>query len=162
MKAINIRNRSQESTISTEPGLYRWYMPKGLVNMLNVPIHGCVYKEGLGYFVYVGIVKNMKQRLDWHISQRHTLSSIRSGFLSTLRQTLAALAHIPMDDEKTVNEIIDQMAIEYEVLPTKEDAEVLEKKVMKDFTLPLNIMHNDHPFRKELKRLRSVSKKKCV
>ena len=162
MKAIDLRTKSIKETISTSPGLYKWYMSKELALTLNVPLDNCLHDTILGYFVYVGIAKNIQQRLDWHVNQKHTQSTVKSGFLSTLRQTLSALAQVPMDDESTVNDIIDQMSVEFEICESKEKAESIEKETMKNYSLPLNIMHNKHPFVKELKRLRSISKKKAT
>jgi len=162
MQASTLRDKTILNTISTQPGIYKWYMSKDLAKALLVPIHECDYTDGLGYFIYVGIAKNMQQRLDWHVNQKHTQSTVKSGFLSTLRQTLSALAQVPMDDDSTVNNIIDQMSVEFEICESKEEAESIEKETMKNYSLPLNIMHNKHPFVKELKRLRSISKKKAT
>ncbi|DAB39947.1 MAG TPA: hypothetical protein CFH81_06950 [Sulfurovum sp. UBA12169] len=162
MLAETLRNKEVLNLISTDPGVYKWYMPQTLVDLLNVPMDGCEYKDGFGYFVYVGIAKNMRQRLDWHISQKHSKSSVKSGFLSTFRQTLCGLAKVPMDDEDTVNTIIDQMSIEFSLCTSKDEAESIEKEIIHSSTLPLNIMHNKHPFIKELKRLRSISKKLVI
>ncbi len=76
-----------------------------------------------------------------------------------LRQTLCGVSKVPMDDENTLNTIIDQMSIEFTICSSKEEAEVFEKKIIHNFILPLNIKHNKHPFVKELKQLRSLSKK---
>lgn len=159
MLAEQLRSKEVLNSISTQPGVYKWYMTQATANSLNIPIEGCEYKENFGYFVYVGIAKNMRQRLDWHISQKHSKSSVKSGFLSTLRQTLCGLAQVPMDDEATTNSIIDQMSIEFMLCSSKDEAESIEKEIIHNATLPLNIMHNTHPFVKELKRLRSISKK---
>jgi len=50
------------------------------------------------------------------------------------------------------------MSIEFSPYSSKE-ADFIEREVIHSSTLPLNIMHNKHPFVKELKRLRSISKK---
>ena len=159
MLAKILRNKEILNSVPTEPGVYKWYMPKPLAYSLSVPIEGCEYKEGSGYFVYVGIAKNMRQRLHWHISQKHSISSVKSGFLSTLRQTLCGIAKVPMDDENTANTIIDKMSIEFSICSSKNEAESIEQDIIYNCILPLNIMHNKHPFVKELKHLRSISKK---
>lgn len=159
MRAETLRDKEVLNLISTDAGVYKWYMPQTLVDLLSIPIDDCEYKDGFGYFVYVGIAKNMRQRLDWHISQKHSKSSVKSGFLSTFRQTLCGLAKVPMDDGDTVNNIIDQMSIEFSLCSSKDEAESIEREMIHSFTLPLNIKHNNHPFAKELKRLRGISKK---
>lgn len=162
MQAKTLRDKEALNLIPIDPGVYKWYMPQTLVEQLNIPIEGCAYKYNLGYFVYVGIAKNMRQRLDWHVSQKHSNSSVKSGFLSTFRQTLCGLAKVPMDDEQTVNSLIDQMSIEYSICISKEEAEFIEKEIINASILPLNIMHNTHPFVKELKRLRKISKELSI
>jgi len=160
MLGIEIRNIDTQKQISTQPGIYRWYMSEVLASQLNVPIEGCEYREDMGYMVYVGIAKSMRQRLVWHTTQKHLPSAVISGFLSTLRQTLAGLAKVPMDDTETVNSILDDMFVEFEYCVSKEEASQLEKGYFQITSLPLNIMGNSHPFGKELKRLRKESKNK--
>ncbi len=162
MRGIEIRSNDIQRDISTQPGIYRWYMSEILTSKLHVPIEGCEYKENIGYLVYVGIAKSMRQRLVWHTTQKHLPSAVRSGFLSTLRQTLAGLAKVPMDDTETVNSIIDDMFVEFEYYNSKEEASELEKEYFQTTSLPLNIMGNKHPFGKELKRLRKESKNKFM
>ena len=162
MRGIEIRNNNVQMSISKQPGIYRWYMSKYLVNKLNVPIEGCQYDDKFGYLVYVGIAKSMRERLVWHATQKHLPSAVRSGFLSTLRQTLSGLAKAPMDDTDTVNDIIDNMFVEFEYCASKDEALELEKEYFKTTSLPLNIMGNKHPFAKELKRLRKESKNKFM
>ncbi len=137
-------------------------MPSELAQELRVPVDGCQYVEDQGYLVYVGIAKSMRQRLVWHVTQKHLPSSVKSGFLSTLRQTLSGLARVPMDDTDTVDRIINQMFVEFEYCESKEEAHSIEKECFQTYVLPLNIMGNQHPFTKELKRLRKESKSKAL
>ena len=162
MKGNAIRDLHIQKQISTQAGLYRWFMPSVLVRELKVPIDDCEYVEGQGYLVYVGIAKSMRQRLIWHVTQEHRPSSVKSGFLSTLRQTLSGLARVPMDDTDTVNNIIDQMFVEFEYCDSKEVAHNIEKEYFETYVLPLNIMGNKHFFSKELKKLRKESKSKAI
>ncbi len=162
MQGIKVRDTAVQKQISTQAGFYRWFMPSELVKDLNVPIDGCEYIEGQGYLVYVGIAKSMRQRLIWHVTQEHRPSSVKSGFLSTLRQTLSGLARVPMDDTGTVDKIIDQMFVEFVYCGSKEEAHGIEKECFETYVLPLNIMGNQHPFTKELKRLRKESKSKAL
>ena len=162
MQGIEIRSNDIQKEIFTQPGIYRWYISEALASQLNVPIEGCEYRENMGYMVYVGIAKSMRQRLVWHTTQKHLPSAVRSGFLSTLRQTLAGLAKVSMDDTETVDRIIDEMFVEFEYCISKEEASQLEKEYFQSACLPLNIMGNTHHFRKELKRLRKESKNKFL
>ncbi len=162
MKGIEIRDANIQQQISTQAGFYRWFMPSELAQELRVPIDECEYVEDQGYLVYVGIAKSMRQRLVWHVTQKHLPSSVKSGFLSTLRQTLSGLARVPMDDTGTVDHIIDQMFVEFEYCGSKEEAHSIEQECFQTYVLPLNIMGNQHPFTKELKRLRKESKTKAL
>ncbi len=162
MKGVKVRDTAVQKQISTQPGFYRWFMPSVLIQELKVPIDGCEYIEGQGYLVYVGIAKSMRQRLIWHVTQEHRPTSVKSGFLSTLRQTLSGLARVPMDDTDTVDKIIDQMFVEFEYYGSKEEAHSIEQKYFDTYVLPLNIMGNQHSFTKELKRLRKESKTKAL
>lgn len=162
MRGNEIRDIAVQEQISVQPGFYRWFMPAELVQELSVPIDKCKYIEDQGYLVYVGIAKNMRQRLVWHVTQKHLSSSVKSGFLSTLRQTLSGLAKVSMDDTDTVDRIINQMFVELEYCDSKEEAHNKESDSLKNYVLPLNIMGNQHPFTKELKRLRKESKQKAL
>jgi len=162
MQGIKVRDSAIQKQISTQPGFYRWFMPSVLAQELKVPVDGCEYVEDQGYLVYVGIAKSMRQRLIWHVTQEHRPSSVKSGFLSTLRQTLSGLARVPMDDTDTVDRIIDQMFVEFECCGSKEEAHSIEKDCFQTYVLPLNIMGNQHPFTPELKRLRKESKTKAI
>lgn len=162
MKGIEIRDINTQLQISTQPGFYRWFMPSELAQELKVPIDKCEYRDSKGYLVYVGIAKSMRQRLIWHVTQKHLPSSVKSGFLSTLRQTLSGLARVPMDDTNTVDHIIDQMYVDFEYCESKEEAHRIEQDSFKNYVLPLNIMGNQHPFIRELKQLRKESKIKAL
>ena len=162
MQAIKLRDIDIQVTISTQPGIYKWYMHAFLVEELNVPVNGCHYEDKKGTLVYIGIANSMHQRLVWHVTHKHSLSQVKSGFLSTRRQTLSALAKVPMDDTDTVDRIIDMMSVEFKYCETKDEAAKLEQNSFQSHVLPLNIMGNKHPFTKELKRLRKESKGKVI
>lgn len=85
---------SREYLINTklpkEGGVYRWYVTKEGAELLNVPLEGCSVKDDM-YLIYIGLSKNLSQRLKWHADDKHRPSSIKSGTLSVLRQKLCAL-----------------------------------------------------------------------
>lgn len=87
-------------------GIYFWFMHpdgyKALSNFVAIePITPRYTKEinGVKYdLVYLGTSgtgkegnSNLTKRLDWHINQQHSTSSVISGALSTLRQGLGSL-----------------------------------------------------------------------
>jgi len=100
------------------------------------------------YALYVGIAakEGLKQRLKWHLgSTKHTLSSVKSGFLSTLRATIASLlSQKPTSlqtEEKAVDDILDRCYWEWY---QNNNPEIEEKRELsrEDFIYPLNIADN--------------------
>ena len=89
-------------------------------------------------------------------------SSIKSGFVSTLRQTLSALL---VGEMVTSKEVVDhflrkEMKVEYEVCSNYKEREL---ELISKYDLPLNLKNNSkHPFYKKLKQLRKDSKKKSL
>jgi len=130
-------------------GIFNKYVPnfaQGVCDndILQTQIDGRTY-----YALYFGIAnKNLKERLKWHlgISPSHSLSAIKSDFLSTLRKSIAALllSQEPMKlDEEVVavNTILDRCYWEYNKSndpKSKEKSELDSKK----YIYPLNIAGN--------------------
>lgn len=167
------------------PGWYKWWAPKEKVKLiLNSPyINDNYFKEFLQYlttrningkeyyYIYVGIAvkESIRDRLNWHINQHHTQSSIESGFLSTLRQTISSLVSCNQYDEKATNDFINSLLIEYHPInldikseKAKKLIEDIEKNEIKNNILPLNIRDNKRDilkkYLKELSRIRKISK----
>lgn len=167
------------------PGWYKWWAPeKTLKLLLNSPyiskkyflellphltiknINGTDY-----YYIYVGVAirESIRDRLNWHVNQHHSKSSVESGFLSTLRQTISSLAANDQYDEKATNELIDTMIIEYYPVnmaikseKAKERIERIEKEELVNNALPLNLRGNKNnavkSYLKELSYIRKRSK----
>ncbi len=169
------------------PGWYKWWAPKEEVKLiLNSPYINDNYLEEFlpylttrningkeYYYIYVGIAvkESIRNRLNWHINQHHTKSSVESGFLSTLRQTISSLVSCNQYDEKATNDFIDSLVIEYHTVnleiksnDAKKIIENIEKSEMKNNILPLNIRDNKKEilknYLKELSRIRKISKSK--
>ena len=109
--------------------------------------------------------------MNWHINQHHTESAVKHGTLSTLRQTLSSLIAGDQYNESATNDFIDKLVVEYfpvdyEIKSTeaKTFLENNEEKEMNENVLVLNIKDNNRGeikgFRKELKELRSSSKRR--
>lgn len=112
-------------------GIYFWFMHpdgyKALSNFVSIkPLHSRFSKEinGVNYdLVYLGTTgtgkegnSNLTKRLNWHIHDKHTPSSVTSGALSTLRQGLGSLLSndlIILDTELLVNEFMNKYMIIY-------------------------------------------------
>ncbi len=170
---------------NNKPGWYKWwaseeslkllldspyiskkYFSELLSNLTIKNINGVNY-----YYIYVGVAikESIRDRLNWHVNQRHTKSSVESGFLSTLRQTLSSLVAGNQYDEDATNKIIDTLIIEYypvnlpiKSIEAKEVIERIEKEELANNMLPLNLRDNKNviikSFLKELSRARKESK----
>lgn len=144
-----------------ESGVYYWYISKQGASRLGINIKECTFKEGK-YLVYIGLAKNLDNRLNWHYNDKHSPSSIRTGFVSTLRQTLSALLVGEMvTSKKIVDEFLrKEMRVEYEVCSNYKEREL---ELIKSYNLPLNLKNNSkHSFYKTLKEARKQSKAKSL
>ena len=186
VKAKELRNIECLRNIPNDmPGWYKWWAPKqSLELLLNSPyisknffsellphltvknINGIDY-----YYIYVGVAikESIKERLNWHVNQHHLKSSVESGFLSTLRQTIASLISGNQYDEEATNKFIDTLIIEYypvnmaiKSLKAKDRIEKIEQEELSTNNLPLNLKDNKKSimksFLKELKNARRQSK----
>lgn len=113
--------------------------------------------------------RSIRDRLNWHVNDKHTENSVKYGTLSTLRQSIAGIvAHNQYDKEATDN-FIDKLEVEYffneqpiKSANAKNELTGIEKALLQEYLRILNIRDNDHPcakeIKKELKRLRKISK----
>ncbi len=188
--AINLRKKDVLLTIpNTLPGYYRWWARSESLNkILNSSALSKEYKKELlpyltkkvinketYYYIYVGVAirESIRDRLNWHVNQRHTKTSVVSGFLSTLRQTISSLVAEDQYNETLTNEFINELYVEYYSvnLPIKSDEaktfiEQIEKEEMNNHLIPLNLRDNKNtklkPFLNELKNARKNAKQKDV
>jgi hypothetical protein len=145
------------SLLPKESGVYFWYVNQKGAHQLGIDINQC-NKKNEHYLVYIGLAKSIHQRLTWHAFDKHTPSTIKSGFLSTLRQTLSALLVGNMNDsESTINDFMEHnMVVEFEL---RKDYIEYEIELINRFNLPLNLKNNkSNPFYKILKEKRKLSK----
>lgn len=184
--ARNLRDNTYLDVIPKDkPGWYRWWAPReALEKLLNSPYIGNKYFEYLlphlttkninginYYYVYVGVAikESIRERLNWHVNQHHTLSSVKSGFLSTLRQTISSLVAGNQYNEEATNDLIDSLIIEYIPInlkiksqEAKEKIENIEKSELAKNTIPLNLRDNKNvilqKYLTELSRTRKNSK----
>jgi len=137
--------------VDAQPGWYRWWMRKDKYDQLiagplaitgmpeTISIDGDTYVA-----VYFGISKDLKQRMRWHICQKHTASQIKVGTISTFRRTLSALLRIPLSQsEQAVNDHLDNyMQVEWFYATNGKSPEQIETKELQDNLYPLNIDKN--------------------
>jgi len=144
-----------------QSGVYFWYVTKKGAIQLGIDVTDCFLKSDK-YLVYIGLAKNLNERLNWHYNDKHSPSSIRSGFVSTLRQTLSALLVGEMVTAKPIVDkfLREEMVVEYEVCFNYKEKEL---ELIGSHNLPLNLKNNNnHPFCKTLKQLRKQSKKQSL
>lgn len=190
LPAISLREKDVLLSVpNTLPGYYKWWARSDSLNkVLNSPALSKKYKEELlpyltkkvinkeeYYYIYVGVAirESIRDRLNWHVNQHHTKTSVVSGFLSTLRQTISSLVAEDQYNETLTNDFIDELYVEYYSvnLPIKSDEakiyiEQIEKDELKYNLIPLNLRDNKNiqlkPFLSELKNARKKAKQKDV
>lgn len=163
----------KSSGIEKQPGVYRWWFKEKAAQTLleNLPL---IQEElakiqtrdidGEEYWcLYFGISKDMLGRAKWHITQKHSLSAVKHGTLSTLRNTLGALLGEDMSQsEGAVNEFIDSNCYwewEYDESYKLRETDELSSTIK---CYPLNIQENKTITKevcKELSKLRKQHKK---
>lgn len=146
----DIANRQLDAKCA--PGFYIWWFDTEGMKEILKPLSGIevrwIASRKIGgkdyYALYFGISKDLKGRIRWHVAQKHTASSAKHGFISTLRHTLGALLGLPMvDSEQAVNRFIDKHCmLEYENCATLQEAEEKETATLKSGYYPLNISKN--------------------
>lgn len=147
------------------PGVYRWWFKKGSItnlpqdtNIEEQNIEGEIYQA-----LYFGISKDLYARIKWHITQKHTQSSVKSGYLSTLRQTISAIFGIYMSkSQEEVNDFIDKNCyLEWEEIGTFNKVKQIETSELqnRNYNYPLNISENKSTPREYTKDLKGKRKK---
>ncbi|MGB3946615.1 MAG: hypothetical protein WBM13_01405 [Bacteroidia bacterium] len=164
-----INNRSMVNEVS---GVYYWYIKTKSFKKIFPELPDFIKnnpkqltKDQEYVLVYVGIANNLRERLLWHLDQKHTLSAIRSGFLSTLRQSLSAIAFATMANcDKELNDFFEKNLLVKWVEHSSPRDE--EKKLLIKYILPLNIQGNKREELKEsileLRRLRKKVKLESI
>lgn len=178
INAIDLRNKENLEKINNKPGYYKWWASKSelefILDKLSVKFEtiesAIEKKEGL-FCIYVGIAvkESVRDRLDWHINDKHTKSQVENGTLSTLRQSISSLVSQNQYDKDGTNNFIDKLKIEYFIsenpiksVKANEELHSIERTLLVKNLYVLNIQENHHPFaeltKNELRRLRKISK----
>ena len=177
--AYRLREKEELKKIPNDkPGYYKWWATREdfehILRVLNInfaDIENALEVKDTYYCIYIGIAakESVRQRLDWHINDKHTVSKVCNGTLSTLRQSLSSVYAHNQYDKATTNACIDRFKVEYFCIDTaiKSSETVValhetERALLCDHLYVLNIMDNHHPLatdiKKTLKRLRKESK----
>lgn len=137
--------------VDDSPGVYRLWVPQELVDeklkdldcdeTLSKTIEGKDYRA-----LYVGMSKNLYDRLNWHINDKHYAETVKSGFISTLRHTIGAFLgdeNKPLTKlEADVNEFLDKCYFEWEYTASEGMATYIESELIAENYYPFNIQHN--------------------
>lgn len=161
------RLRNNLRCIPNHAGVYQWWFLESDAEKLLEPIQSVIDKNqikkeiihGQSYWLmYFGIAnKNLNQRIKWHICQCHSVSSVKSGYLSTLRASISALLQKEQtQSEQDVNHILDRCYLAWQL---DENPKETEKNVLTQGYFPLNIQGNKKINQKILKQLRKSFKK---
>ena len=138
---------------SKQAGVYRWWFPeeraKSLLSALNGVDYESIEKKPINdeqyWCLYVGSSSDLEQRFYWHTTQAHSATAIKSGALSTLRQTICALLKINQSDataKQKVDDILDECYFEWYATPSFEEADTKEKEELEKGYYLLNIQKN--------------------
>lgn len=182
IEAKTLRDKKELAKVSAGPGCYKWWAHEAefrqLLDALCVDYDSVAdaveKKDGL-YCIYVGdaINESLRQRMNWHINQKHSLSNVKSGHLSTLRQTISSLvAHNQMVKKET-DDFIDKLEVELFEVDAKvhsDEASTIitpkEKAMINSHLRILNIKDNKRDdareIRKRLMQLRAEAKVKAL
>lgn len=112
--------------------------------------------------LYIGIAVHsggLQERIKWHVSQKHTFSSVKSNYISTLRKTLSGIlcAETPDLSEKMVNDFMDTHCVwEWEYSTNAEAIEKSELSFGAKYVYPLNIFENEGISKDVKEKLKSV------
>lgn len=122
INAVDLRNKKELKRIDNKPGYYKWWANKSelkfILDKLSVKFEtvesAIEEKDGL-FCIYVGIAvkESVRDRLDWHVNDKHSEAQVRNGTLSTLRQSISSLVSQNQYDKKGTNDFIDKLKIEY-------------------------------------------------
>ena len=166
--------RANFAPVPTKPGVYKWWCDLGTLNTIlekidldkTIDINKNIEKyehdeheEPTLYCVYIGIAKNLRASIKWHIKD-HTSSQLSSTPIrvSTLRHTLASifLGTIDLSINGGLNDLIDTFYISFEGNNNRHEVEKAALSKNSPHVYILNIQENEHDLAPKtiLKKLR--------
>ena len=163
----------RSSGISNMPGVYCWWFKRTVaesfvkklsLNLCEISKIRSRVIEGEEYWaLYFGISSDMLSRAKWHILQKHAVSAVKHGTLSTLRQTLSALLDRDMIcSQEEVNELMDDNCYwewEYCENPKQRERQELNSKLK---CYPMNIQENRTISKEVITKLKKMRKERRV
>lgn len=165
----SVAEMRKKLNVDDRPGVYRLWIPQDLIEnklkgfncdeTLSKVIEGKVYRA-----LYVGMSKNLHERLNWHINDKHTKETVKSGFISTLRHTIGAFLgdeNKPLTQlEDDVNDFMDSCYFDWEYTYSEGMATYIESELIEKNYYPLNIQHN--PSLPKDVRINIIKRRKAV
>jgi hypothetical protein len=162
------------SDVPRSPGVYWWYFPRTELDRFRIAELCEVERLRLRcaadgkVCLYHGMANSLAERVEWHAAQALTLSTIRSGFLSTFRFTLLALNdfdYLTGSDE--IDRFFDGLSVGWQPTDSRDAAAALEHSEFDgEYHYPLNIQGNRKPelanYIRHLKSTRSAYKRRYV
>lgn len=178
LKVSILRNKTELQKIPAAAGYYKWWCEKAeldvILNALDVKpvdVQQAIERQDDLFCVYVGIAakESVRARLNWHVNDKHTASRVKSGTLSTLRQSIASIVANNQFDKEATDSFIDKLHVEWFCIDSPiKSAEAkaklysVERNLLFDRLRILNIKDNLHPLAEpikfKLKMLRKNSK----
>ena len=176
IKAISLRDKTELNKISSLPGYYKWWASKSeldvILDALNV--HFCEIKNALEikdglYCIYVGIAvkESVRDRLNWHVNDKHTASQVINGTLSTLRQSISSIVVMNQYNKGATDSFIDKLYVEWfysnnliKTEAAKNELHEIEKHLLDEYLRVLNIQDNHHPLSSSIKLKLKLLRKK--
>ena len=182
--------RSSKDGIGKDVGIYCWWFKDDCVEALLKRISKDVdWKRLVGESLQHKVIDNVKYtalyvgiaagkdgifgRFKWHIEQKHTVSNVTEGYLSTLRRTLSALLNFKLlknntevnnNSQEKLNTFIDKNCVlEWNYYPkqSKKDLAAIEDEIINSGYYPLNIQGNKQTSKELRKKLGDMRKLIC-
>jgi hypothetical protein len=172
IKDIRINNEVVPANFLNMPadlkskGIYFWFADqKGIDTLLElldcklIDKHYIIHEGQKLFLIYIGTagtgkqkLSNLNDRFKWHLTQKHSHSSIKHGSLSNFRLALSLLLKTKVEGEvaaQTVNEFMSKylyiswIPFENETLISTE-----EKDLIKTYFPFINDRHNDKGYKR--------------
>ena len=183
--------RSSKEGVGKDVGIYCWWFKDDCVESLFKKVSKDIEWNRLAKetqqhkkignvkytALYIGIAADKKKgilaRFKWHIEQKHTVSNVSKGFLSTLRRTLSALngfkllkssTEVDSKSQEKLNTFIDKNCVlEWNYYPkqSKKDLAAIEDEIINSGYYPLNIQGNKQTSKELRKKLGDMRKLIC-
>ena len=182
--------RSSKEGIGKDVGIYCWWFKDDCVESLLKKVSKDIEWDRLAEeplqhkkfgnvkytALYIGIAAGkdgILGRFKWHIEQKHSVSNVTRGYLSTLRRTLSALngfkllkssTEVNFKSQEKLNAFIDENCVlEWNYYPgkTKKELAAIEERFINSGYYPLNIQGNEQVSKELRKKLGDMRKAIC-